>query len=381
MRNYYSFLCFIALLLSFSSCADSGLNFTVSNKSDFDRLEELVEIPLSKIDKSLVLKSGEVLNIADNEGNILVSQITYDKKIVFQPQLKAGETKTFKFISAPSQNFDLHTSAHYHSEGDKKISWENDKVGFRLDGESSGKIELPTNGVDLWYIKDILKEASYNKSQGENSGVCPMNSTLGATSMSPVIDDVLLMNGNFTSHEILENGPLRSSFKLVYPPIKIKGKDLVETRVISLDAGSQLTKISQEYSTDDQRDHFNLATGFAKRDKEDQLIYEKGKNYMVYQDSVSGDHVQIYLGLVIPQGIEKVDDNSCTYVNPVKQQTENYSNILAYITYMPGAPAVYYTGFGWNKSGFENIEQFERYVSDFSKSLKQPLFVTYSNKQ
>lgn len=393
MRYHYFLLCIVSLLLSFSSCADSGVEFSVSNKSDFDRVEELVEIPLSKVEKQLVIKEGEVLNITDSQGNILASQITFDNKIIFQPQLKAGETKTFKFVSAPSQDFEPRVYANYHPERYGDMAWENDKVGFRFYGEPLEKIQAPTNGLDLWYKrtskivldewykKDISKEASYHKDHGEGCDPYPVGRTLGGGSMSPVIDDVLLMNSNFTSHEVLENGPLRSTFKLVYPPIKIKDKELVETKLISLDAGSQLTKISQEYSTDDQRDHFNVAAGFAKRAQGDTLIYEKGKNYMVYQEPANEENGQIYLGLVILQGIEKVDVNSYTYVNPNNKKTENHSNTLAYITYMPGAPAVYYTGFGWNKFGFDNIEKFESYVSDFSKSLKQPLLVTYTNNK
>lgn len=393
MRNYYFILCIVGLLLTFSSCAEQGVKFSVSNKSDFDRIEELVEIPLSKVDKNLVIKDGEVLNIADDEGNILVSQITYDNRIIFQPQLKAGESKEFKLISAPSQNFEPRVYANYHPERYGDMAWENDKLGFRFYGKPLEEIQAPTSGLDLWYKrtskivlddwykKDISKEASYHKDHGEGCDPYPVGRTLGGGSMSPIVDGKLLLNDNFISHEILENGPLRSTFKLVYPAITIYGKELTETKIVSLEAGSYLTKISQEYSTDDQRDHFNVAAGFAKRTEGDKLIYEKGRNYMVYQEPASEANGQIFLGLIILQGIEKVDINSYTYVNPINKKTENHSNTLAYITYMPGAPAVYYTGFGWTKFGFDTVEQFEEYVSAYSKSLKQPLLITYSNNK
>lgn len=393
MNNYYLFLCITSLLLTFSSCSDSGLKFSVSNKSDFDRIEELVEIPLSKIDKQLEIKDGEVLNIVDSEGNIVVSQITYDKKIIFQPQLKSGETKDFKFVSAPSQKFEPRVYANYHPERYGDMAWENDKVGFRFYGKPLEEIQAPTNGLDLWYKRtaklvlddwyknDISKVASYHKDHGEGCDPYAVGRTLGGGSMSPVVDDVLLMNSNFISHELLENGPLRSTFKLVYPSININNKELEEVKVIRLDAGSQLTKISQEYSTNDQRDHFNVAAGFVKRSEGDKTIYEKGKNYMVYQEPSTDENGQIFLGLIVLQGIERVDVNSYSYVNPINNKIENHANTLAYITYMPGAPAVYYTGFGWNKFGFENIDKFEKYVSDFSKSLKQPLLVTYTNNK
>lgn len=158
-------------------------------------------------------------------------------------------------------------------------------------------------------------------------------------------------------------------------------KELLETKTITLDAGSYLTKIVQDYNTDDQRDHFTVAAGFAYRGEENPItVYNRRLNYLIYDDPAVKENGNVYLGLIIPQGIEKNLIDTYSVDNGDGTQS-TAGNVLASITYMPGAAPIYYVGFGWDKAGFETLESFEEYIAAYSRRAKEPFVVTYEDQK
>lgn len=384
----------ICLSLLVISCTDTrGIKISVKNGSDFDRLDQMLEIPIKRLERELPLDSNQVYGVVDSEGVTIASQITHNGRFIFQPKLKAKELKSFWIIASQEQEFKKLVDVKFRPERYDDIAWENDKVGFRLYGKALEAVQAPTNGLDIWckrtdslvldqwYADDISGTASYHVDHGQGADFYPVGRTLGAGGMSPFIDGKLQLNNNFVSHEILDNGPLRVIFKLTYPMVNIGYKELLETKTITLDAGSYLTKIVQDYNTDDQRDHFNVAAGFAYRGEEDPIsVYNRRLNYLIYQDPAAKDNGNLYLGLIIPQGIEKNLIDTYTVENADGTKSV-MGNVLASITYMPGAAPIYYVGFGWDKAGFETLESFEDYIAAYSRRAKEPFVVTYEDKK
>lgn len=391
MTKNLLFICISLLLASCSS--ESSFKFTVKNGSDFDRVDQVLEIPVRRLEKSLTLGEGQVYNVVDDSGEVLPSQITYNNRFIFQPKLKAKEAKGFKIIASAPVEFEKQVDVKFRPERYDDMAWENDKVGFRFYGKALEAVQAPTNGLDIWckrtnrlvldewYPNDISGKASYHVDHGEGADFYPVGRTLGAGSMSPFIDGKLQLNSNFVSHEILDNGPLRVSFKLTYPMVSLGYKELLETKTITLDAGSYLTKIVQDYNTDDQRDHFTVAAGFAYRGEENPItVYNRRLNYLIYDDPAVKENGNVYLGLIIPQGIEKNLIDTYSVDNGDGTQS-TAGNVLASITYMPGAAPIYYVGFGWDKAGFETLESFEEYIAAYSRRAKEPFVVTYEDQK
>jgi hypothetical protein len=369
--KYLSFILFIVL---FGSCSSRGIRLTVTNPSAIDRISELVEIPVEKVREQIPLRENETYLVKNKAREVIPSQVTYDGKIVFQAGLKAGETAGFYIEKGNRQNFTPLVYGRFIRERKDDFAWENDRVAFRIYGAALVPIDGPSNGLDIWYKrtssliidkwykKDLAGEASYHNDNGEGLDDYSVGRSLGAGAMAPYVNDTLYLNENFVAHEILENGPLRLTFKLVYKDLSIHGKRFGESRTFSLEAGSQLSKVRQEYGTDTA---IPVAAGIVKRASNDSLVYDRDLSLLIYSEH-SPKAGTAFLGLIFPDGIDSVETA--------------HRHILTVSRYEPGKPFTYYTGYGWTKYGFPDIGNFEKYMTDFALGLKEPLMIDYKSK-
>lgn len=373
------------LMLSGLSCiGQNSIKVTVSNPLTIDRHNEFVELPVSELETLKILQENQSYLVKDQSGVIISSQVTSEGKLLFPVSVKAKETTVYSISIDRFRTYKPQVFGRNYPERKGDFAWENDCVGFRSYGKELKEVQAPTSGLDLWYkrtdklildewyCKDLSGEASYHQDHGEGCDPYAVGQTLGGGSMAILMDSILHLNENFESFEILDNGPLRITFRLTYPTLNINGKEIAEAKTISLDAGSQLTKIAQEYNTTES---ITVAVGFPKRQSGDSILYKKGQDYFVCQEPMSAENGQIYLGILIPQGINDVLVNEKTQVGNVCTILNTLPNIIATTAYTPGKTVTYYTGFGWNKYGFENIEPFNKYMQEYSKKIQQPLIV------
>jgi len=385
MKNIISILFAVAFLFSCSS--DKGdVKVTIENPSDFDRLAELVEIPIDTIKGKLPLSDSMVYVVKTESGEVIPSQVTYDRKIIFQPELKAGEAKSFVITTGEPQEFPAKTYGRFITERKDDFAWENDRVVFRAYGPSLVEIDGPSNGFDAWYKKtnnlvidkwyknDLAGVQSYHEDHGEGLDDYSVGRSLGAGAMAPYVNGKLWLNDNFATQEVLENGPLRTTFKLNYNDLDVDGKKIAENRTISIDAGSQLSKVVQAYTIKEPMD---VAAGIAKREKGDSIITSVDKGYLIYSEPKTSKSDGVYLGLLFPQGLKETKIDIYENFNPVKKQKGMFSHILGITTQQPRIPVTYYTGYGWKEYGFSGVNDFEKYMQNFATSLQQPFKVIY----
>lgn len=381
----YKFLLLFLSTATLLSCStNKGLEITVENKTSLERNNEIVEIQSARLSKLKGLDSDKYV-VTNAEGAIIPSQTTSNGNLLLQVSLASNEKKQYKISKTDTANIEPKVSAKHRPERDGDFAWENDKIGFRLYGKELKEKQAPTSGLDLWYKRtDKLTldkwyadnqsgKASYHVDHGEGCDPYAVGQSLGGGSAAIFQDGIIRLNENFDSFEILENGPLRLTFKLIYPSLKINGEDIKESRTISLDAGSQLTKIVQEYQTTQT---LNVVAGFPKRASGDSILYNAGNSYFVYEEPADKENGQIYLGIIIPEGIDSVFVNKPTSVGNADKIIKSLPNIVAQKTYQANQPLTYYTGFGWNKFGFENALAFEKYVKEYDLKLKEPLVIT-----
>ena len=376
----------LPILFCFSCTKSHKVEVEISNTLSFDRSNELVELSVSELEKKISPEESETFIIQNDEGKVVPSQVTYDNKLIFQSELKANESKTYTILIGKEQTFDTKTSAVLHPERYDDFVWENDKIGFRVYGQALMKIQSPMSGFDLWYKrtnkiildewyrKELSKEASYHVDHGEGCDPYLVGQTLGAGNMAILVDSTIILNENYSEYEILDNGPLRSTFTLTYPIIVLDGQDIIDTKTISLDAGSQLSKVVQFFGTDKP---LTVAAGFPKRAKNDSILYTKGNDYFVYEELTDSINGQIYLGILIPEKISNVYVNKYTLPSGSEKAIDNLPNVIATSTYTPEKTLTYYTGFGWSKYGFKNAASFATYMKDYSASLSEPLKIKY----
>jgi hypothetical protein len=369
----------VATVFLFTSCNAKRMILTVHNPSGFDRTRQTVEIPLQDVEQKLGKSDYRKLSLTGTEGASVTYQITYDDKLIFQLDIKAGETLSYMLRHGKEvQQFEPKTYARFIKERKDDFAWENDKTAFRIYGPALKPVDGPSNGIDAWYKKtdkliidkwykdDLAGKASYHEDHGEGLDDYKVGRSLGAGGMAPFVNDSLWLNENFAAQELLDNGPVRSTFKLTYNKLNVNGKEYGETRIISIDAGSQLTKITQFY--EGVSDKMPVAAGLSKRNGNDSIIAKY--NYVIYAEPYSDKVENVFLAMIFPDGYKT------TTVNTYKAGGNSYSHVLAVCDY--AGPVAYYAGYGWSKAGiFSDISVFEKYVSEFAESLKVPLVVEY----
>lgn len=370
------------VLVVFVSCSSNKeMKITIENSCSFDRLADLVEIPVDSIKDKVILKDSLVYVVKNSEGVIIPSQITYDRKLIFQPEMKANESKVFTITLDTMQTYPTKTFGRLISERKDDFAWENDRVAFRIYGQALVATDGPSNGLDIWYKRtnnlvvnnwyanDLAGVASYHNDNGEGLDDYKVGRSLGAGAMAPYVNGQLVLNENFVSEEVLDNGPLRTTFKLGYKDLDINGRKVSESRTFSIDAGSQLTKVVQAYGITEP---MGVAAGIVDRENVNSTATIVSKDgYIIYSEPGTGRVDGIYLAMVFPAGIEESTTN--TY----EVGTTKYSHVLAITTQQPKKPVIYYTGYGWSKFGFPTVSNFETYVKNFAEGLKQPLVVKY----
>ena len=378
---------FIFLFLAFvglTSC-NKSLNVSVSNPSDFDR-SEIVELP---VDKLMTLPAGKAYQITNQQGETLISQLSFDGKLIFQSNLKAKETIVYSIRTGALEEFPPKTYGRFITERYDDFAWENDRVAFRVYGPALLPVDGPSNGIDLWYKKtnnliidkwykdDIAKVRSYHEDHGEGLDDYKVGRTLGAGVMAPFVNDSLYLNDNFVTQEIFENGPLRTTFKLVYKNITVDGQSFSESRTFSIDAGSQLTKVIQEYGTDKTLD---VAAGIVKRSIDDEphtALTDKGSAAVVYEEPENGNIGKVYVGMIFPKGLEQVKSHTYSIIHPKTNREETHTHVLAITSYYPNQPITYYTGYGWEQFGFRTLDNFRTYLTYFIKTIEEPLTIKF----
>lgn len=385
MKKIFYFL-FAGLFLASCSNKTKDIQITVENTCDFDRATELVEIPIESISAQVALSdTAQTYIVKNSKGEIIPTQITYDGKLVFQSGIKANESVTFTITTGDKQEYKALTYGRHIQERKDDFAWENDRIAFRIYGPALVEIDGPSNGLDIWYKRtndlkidqwykdDIAGVASYHEDHGEGLDDYKVGRSLGAGAMAPFVNGKLWLNENYVSQELLENGPLRTTFKLTYKDIDVDGKTYTESRTFSIDAGSQLSKVVEAYGVTEPID---VAAGIAKREKNDTIIVSPNNDYVIYREP-SEKAGPVFLSVLFPNKFDTTMVDTYKVVNPINNQEGTYSHVLAIAKYQPNTPIVYYTGYGWSKFGFETEADYQTYLNNFSKALQEPLIVKF----
>ena len=373
---------FAAAAVIVCACAPKT-TVTIDNTLTIDRSAELVEIPTSGL-RTVTLAEGQTYVVTDASGEVIPSQVTHDGLLVFQSGLGAGEETEFKIEAGAPREFPVKTRARFAPERFDDMIWENDRVAFRIYGAALMAKDGPSNGIDAlykrsadmvidrWYVDELQNGLSYHDDHGTGLDDYNVKRTLGAGGAAPFLDGKLILNTNFTGHEILDNGPLRSTFRLTYPDLEINGAKVSETRTFSIDAGSQLTRVTQEYGV---AEPVTVAMGFPMRtpDVNWWLAGEEALTLVVEEPSTQKSS-GVLLGAVLPSRFTVIENEY--EIAPPAIGAGFYRHILARVDYTPGTPFTYYTGFGWEKWGDWTAEGFNLYLSNFAKAVRTPLVVT-----
>jgi len=376
MKRFVILFCLLGILASCNK-KESVVIVTVTNSSSFDRQHEMVEIPWDSIYQKLSLSDNQKIIVLDSVGQQIPYQVITEGtgkklKLIFLADVEAGNRAIYKIKKGEPQTFVPMVYGRFVPERKDDFAWENNRVAFRIYGpalEATGEI---SNGMDFWvkrtdslvidkwYKNDLAGIASYHEDHGEGLDMYKVGRTLGLGMTAPYVNDTLCLGRNFTDYEILDQGPLRISFRLKYKPYDAGGKEVVETRLISLDAYSHLNQVKNIFTTDSTVSEIQVATGIVMvQDSKEETFVDTKNGIMAYklpEDSVNGT---IYTGVINPRGFLSVK---------VSQ-----GHLLGINSYKPGSEYVYYAGGGWSKAGFDTFDGWVTYLKMQKNKMVEPL--------
>jgi len=377
----------VIVFSSFHSKEDNS-TITIKNKLNVERSFETVV--LTK--EFLKINDLSSLGIQDKEsGELLITQ-TVDidgdgimDELLFQPKIAAKTTKEFAIIPVSEikkPKSEVNCYSRFVPERTDDYAWENNKVAFRTYGpiaqkmvEDNIKGGTLTSGIDAWlkrveypiinkwYEKTSTGKGSYHKDTGEGLDNFHVGNSRGIGGIAVKIDSIYYTSKNFISWKTITTGPIRTSFELTYADWDAKGNKITETKNISLDYGSNLSRFDIAISGTK-----TVSVGLTLHDKKGKTGSNLKEGWFDYWESL--DDSEIGTGIVAPKNTLIRIDN---YITSKPDLSNLYGNFKVIDN-----KVVYYAGFGWKKgSPFQTQKDWEAYLSLFSQKINNPLIVTF----
>lgn len=381
-------LLFSAILAGSFTVQSQNKIITISNNLKVDREFETVE--LTK--KSLGLASDAKLEnyaVKNSSTNSFLETQTVDNDgdgimdvLLFQPKIKASSKQDFEVLvgTNPSASQVVNCYSRFVPERTDDYAWENNKVAFRTYGPVAQKMiedKIPggtlTSGIDAWlkrvdypiinkwYEKATNGTGTYHKDTGEGLDNFHVGDSRGVGGIAVNIDGKYYFSKNFTSWKTITTGPIRTSFVLTYADWDAKGNKITESKLISLDYGSQLSRFEINITGTK-----SIAAGLTLHDKKGTIGTDLKKGWLSYWEPLEDS--EIGTGLVAPNNTLTSFDN---HVTDEKDLSNLYGNIA-----VKNGKAIYYVGFGWKKgSPFQTKQEWETYLTSFAEKVNNPLIV------
>ena len=384
---------------------------TITNDQAFDR-EELVEVPISDIIERVQLIDEEQFIVLNSQGQQVPYQITYDDKLLFSVAVKAHAQATYTIAVGKPFKEASHVYGRHYPERLDDMTWENDRIAFRAYGPALQRKGEREFGYDVWVKRvpelvveqryateldpytqneiarlrkarkhaeanELYNSISYNVDHGNGLDCYKVGPTLGCGTTALMPNNTLLYPYCWKEYEILENGPLRFTVKLTYAPLAVGKDSVAETRIISLEKGSQLNKTSISYEGLSKTTP--LATGLVIHPQHPHAyVLEAEKGYIAYADltdNANNGNGVIFVGAVMPNKVKET--KAMTFADKEAKERGALGHALAISNYKPETTYTYYWGAGWSKYGFLTIEEWTQYLDLYAQRVRHPLNIAY----
>lgn len=369
-----------------TGCSKSeSVTVTIANPLAIERTGEMVEIPVNDIYTQLNLSDTAQFVIYDEKAQEVPYQLTYDEKVIFPVSIASKASVNYTVQQGTPSLVNAVVYGRCYPERLDDIAWENDRAAYRAygpalqkSGEKAYGYDVFTKSVEELVVEDryameldsasraeikALREAgkkeeadslsraiSYHIDHGNGMDCYAVGPTLGGGTAALMPDSAIVYPYCYKDYEILDNGPLRFTVKLVFNPLVVKNdSNVVETRIIQLDKGSQLNKttVSYEYLTQATPMAAGLVLHAANPEG---YAYDAAEGYISYADPTTNAEAGngiVYVGAVFPASVQTTTQ---LFEKPVG---DALGHVLGISTYEPGNDFVYYWGSGWSKYGFE----------------------------
>jgi len=362
------FLFVLSMLLT-SWGGKSQKMVVVKNPSDFDRFE-LISIPYNDFINLIDAKAP--FKIVNKENNIeyLYQLETLGKKkpinILIQVLVPASQEIHLIVKKGKPSPINSKTFARYVPERFDDFAWENDVIAYRMYGKALEGRSDDAQGMDIWVkktenlvIDKWYKTEDYHKDHGEGLDYYSVGQTLGAGDVAAYSEGTLYYSKHYRNYAILDNGPLRTTFRLEFEQWKVKDTAIKLNKTVSIDAGAQLNRVVLDFDFDGD-DKLTIAAGIAKRKQPGQVFDNHRQGVFAYWEPEHGDDGITGVGLIFNNPIDSIKIEKDQYLALFQAKSDD--------------PVEYFTGGVWNKAGkIKSADDWFRYLQRQKLILKNPL--------
>jgi rhamnogalacturonyl hydrolase YesR len=302
-------------------------------------------------------------------------------ELLFSTYTLARQSRSFwVFNSAavPAAPTAATCAGRYVPERMDDYAWENDRMAFRIYGPKLTQPPpagegLVSSGVDVWckrvrhpVIDAWYKGGHYHKDSGEGCDFYKVGTARGCGGLGVFRDGACLVSGNWATQKQLASGPVRTSFEISYAPWACgSGVSVAETRRVTLDAGSHLSRFESRFAVTGTAS-LTVGPGLdtsAKHLHNGVIAAAPEQGWITNFDPAQKDKGSIATALVLPQAGTRA--------------TDTQENVYLLSPLAADKPLVWYAGAAWSGAGdFVKPEYWNTYVSSFAAALRAPLKVT-----
>ena len=365
----------------------------VSNPSDEYR-EEVIELPLDTICQRLGT-TCDSLRVLDGAGLDVPYQWTHDGKLLIGAYVRKGGVNRFVVRKGTPPSFPTVCDGTIHPERKDDFAWENDRGAYRVYGPALERTGERSFGIDVWtkntpdlvvndryYIEDVVmmpkvdslrridrhrgdslyRLNSYHHDHGKGFDPYKVGPTLGCGAPALMVGDSIVMPYCFERFEVLTKGPLRFEVCLRQSPRVVCGDTIRESRLITLDKGSNFNKMTVWYEGITKP--VSLCSGVVIQ-REDTSSVVLGRNYVAYTDPTDQPnvhHAPLFVAALFPDG------------QVITQKQDGHA--LGIIPDYHGEQYTYYFGSAWSKYDVRTEEEWQARIAWFLRSKQTPLIVT-----
>jgi hypothetical protein len=365
----------MAFILPVFLFAQTKANISIQNNSTLDRKESVVSIKWETILShypQIDTTSFVVINAATKKQ--IPFQLEHKglktiQNLLVQVDVKAKSTLSLLIQKGKPDAFIAKTYARYVPERKDDFAWENDKIAFRAYGKALENTKEDAFGLDVWVkrtdrliLNERYKRNEYHIDHGDGMDYYHVGFSLGAGNMAPYVNDTIRYSANYHQWKVLDNGPLRSTFQLIYDTWNAGGIKVKATKTISLDAGSQLNRIENVYSFEGDKP-LPVVVGIIKRPETGIISLNEQQGIMAYWEPT--------------HGLDGTTAVGCILTTPVNNMAVGNTQMLAKTAVKNNEPIIYYSGAAWDKAGkITNAKQWFNYLDIFGQQIKEPLIIT-----
>ena len=400
MKSFKIVLLWLFSMLLISGCSKERPVYTLylTNELQVARKNETVALKKSDLGNITCEKFSRFSVQDAATGEYLLSQVLDDDMdgeldyLLFQPAMKAGETRTYHLVLDVDSGLlpvtKIHTYSRFVPERTDDYAWENDRVAFRTYGPTAEKMVVDgtpggtlSSGIDCWlkrveypiinkwYKETLGGTGSYHEDTGEGLDDFHVGASRGCGGVGvwSEAEQKLYTSRNFTGWKTIAEGPVRTQFELTYAPWSTPAGIMEETKIISLDLGSNLSRFEVLVSADNPV--MEISAGITQHEKDGTNHADPDHGCFSYWEP-HGDS-ELGMGIVVP----------LAYLSGYKEHLVDepeQSHLLVHMKPINGK-VVYYAGFGWKKSGqFEDEKAWIEYLQDYAARISSP--ITYKVK-